>query len=122
MVKIFLDTKALLEYMAGKEGIVEKVKQYIGREELCITAITYLEVSLVLKNKIVADEIGNSFTIIDINKDISEKARELYEYIEEIRKPSIREVITAASCIINKGYLIPGDKKEYVDVPELKII
>ena len=122
MVKIFLDTKALLEYMAGKESIVEKVKLYIGREELCITSITFLEVSLVLKNELLIDEISNSFTIVEINKDIAEKAREIYLYIEEIRKPSIREVITASACIVNKGFLIPGSKKEYVDIPELKLI
>ena len=122
MVKIFLDTKALLEYLAGKESIVDKVRQYVGKEELCITSITYLEVSLVLRDDMVKEEIGNSFAIVEISKEISDKASEIYDYLEEIRKPNIREVITAASCIVNNAYLIPGERKSYVDVPGIKLI
>ncbi len=122
MVKIFLDTNSLLLYLLGNESIIEKVKQYIGREELCISSLTYLEVSLSIKDDRIVEEIGNSFTIAEINKEVMEKAKELYLYIEERGKPSIREVITAATCIVNKGFLIPGSKKDYLDFPEIKLI
>ncbi len=122
MARIILDTRALLEFLSGNEAVVEKVKQYVGKEELCITSLTYFEVSLVVKNEFLKEEIADSFIVLDITKEVAEKAKEIYEYIEEIRKPSIKAVITAAASIIYRGFLIPGNKREYVDMPEIKMI
>lgn len=122
MAKIVLDTKALLDYLAGNEATVEKVKQYIGKEELCITALTLFEVTLALRNEELVRNIEESFTVLDITKNTSRLGRSIYLYIEERRKPSMEAALTAAACIENKAYLLPGNRADYIDIPKLKLI
>ena len=122
MVKIILDTKALLEYLAGKEAIVEKVKHYIGKEELYITAITLFEVITALRNEALVEMVKETFNILPLEKESAVKAREIYLYLEETRKPDVKAVLTAAIAIQNNAFLIAGNRKEYVDIPEIKLV
>ena len=123
MARICIDFKVLLDYLRGDPITVEKIKHIGEEEELYITAPTLADVSLVIEDKSIPSHILTVFTVLPLDEEAALMVGDIYDEVEDRGAiPNLRKVVEAAICIRNNAYLLAKSKKEYEQIPKLKVI
>ncbi len=122
MAKICIDLDMLLSYLLGEKSVVEKINQYIEKEELSITSLTLAELGLTVEDKETVIKISTLFNVLPFDEKAATKAWELYRIVAEERKPKFRIIYNAAIAIVNDAFFLTKDRMSYADIPGLKLI
>ncbi len=125
MIKIFVDTNILIDYVNGFNDELETlfVKQEQKNIELCINPVILTEFfndrELYKKGKMnTALEFVNLFRIIDINRKIGIIAGEL---LRTNAVSVLADAFVAATCIHCNLILFTNNKKDFQKVKGLKL-
>lgn len=123
MEKICLDTEVLIDFLRGDRAIVEKLKNYAAREELCITPISLFYLYRTVKKTEVVDAFANAITILPLDAAGSIKASEIsQELAEKGMDKTMDVVLTSAVCIVNHSFLFTKDRKKFDGIRGLKLV
>jgi len=120
MRKSLLDTSILIAFLKGEEDVVAKVEEYLEEfDRLSLSIITYYEILRGLKyidnEKKLRDfeELMDKSEIITLDREIIEKASEIYAGLK--RRGELIEdadILIAASCLV-KGMVLVTDNEEH---------
>jgi len=120
MRKSLLDTSILIAFLKGGEDVVAKVEEYLEEfDRLSLSIITYYEILRGLKyidnEKKLRDfeELMDKSEIITLDREIIEKASEIYAGLK--RRGELIEdadILIAASCLV-KGMVLVTDNEEH---------
>ena len=120
MRKSLLDTSILIAFLKGEEDVVAKVEEYLEEfDRLSLSIITYYEILRGLKyidnEKKLRDfeELMDKSEIITLDREIIEKASEIYAGLKRRGKLiEDADMLIAASCLV-KGMVLVTDNEEH---------
>lgn len=123
MEKIVLDTNILIEILKGNPGIVTKVQSF--ENELCISAITVMELFYGAINKAEVKKLENFillFTVIHTNENISRKAINLVKQYAKSHTLDIPDSIIASTALTLECELFTYNTKDFKYIDNLILI
>jgi len=120
MRKSLLDTSILIAFLKGEEDVVAKVEEYLEEfDRFSLSIITYYEILRGLKyiddEKKLRDfeELMDKSEIITLDREIIEKASEIYAGLKRRGKLiEDADILIAASCLV-KGMVLVTDNEEH---------
>jgi predicted nucleic acid-binding protein len=114
MEKICLDFETALDFLRGESSIIEKMKYYADREEVCITSLTLYQLMEVINRAEVVNAFANSVTVLPFDRNAAKLTASISKDLEEQGDASKRmEVIfTAAVCIANDAHVFSRSKSK----------
>ena len=115
MEKICLDFEAAIEFLRGEQSTIEKLKWYVDREEVCITAFTMAHIIESVKKPEVINRFVNSVTILPFDK---KSATILSRLLTELRERGLEvkhtdNLVTASICMANDAFLFTKSPSNY---------
>ena len=121
MEKICLDFEAALEFLRGEASTLEKLKWYVDREDVCVTAFTMTHLMETVKKPEAINAFVNSVTVLSFDK---KSAALLCRLLAEAREKGQQvktadHLVTAAICIANDAFLFTKKPADY-DVKGLR--
>ncbi len=123
MEKICLDTEIAIDFLKGEPATVEKLKYYTMREEICINALTFIQLVTAIRKQEVANAFVNSVTVLDFDKKAAQTAsRVIKDSREAGHLHKIDSIITAAICITNDAFLFTKERKRFEGIKGLKLV
>lgn len=123
MEKIVLDTNILIEILKGNPGTVTKVQSF--ENELCISAITVMELFYGAINKAEVKKLENFillFTVIHTNENISRKAINLVKQYAKSHTLDIPDSIIASTALTLECELFTYNTKDFKYIDNLILI
>ena len=123
MEKICLDTEVTIDFLRGEKATVEKLRNYVDREEICINSLTLFYLYKTIKKHDVVNTFAHNITILPFENDSATKAAEISQELKEkgIEKPN-DIILTASICIVNSAFLFTKDRKRFDGIKGLKIV
>ncbi|MBI5224074.1 type II toxin-antitoxin system VapC family toxin [Candidatus Micrarchaeota archaeon] len=122
MEKICLDYEAALDFLRGEPTILEKLKYYVAREEICVTSPTLFNLLQTIRKPEVMTAFSNRITILPFDRSSAQMAatlaKELDDHGELTKK--MEDLITAAICISNDAFLFSRSNSKYDGVKGLR--
>jgi len=121
---VIFDTNILIEIYRGNDDIREKIYAH-NFENIYISDITVSEFLIGARDKkelYRIKKILKYYAAIPINASISQLAVELYETYSLSHKPSIPDLLIAATSIFYKIPLYTLNKKDFVYLPDLVLV
>jgi len=114
MKSILLDTDVLINFLRGKESARDYLASVMGEADLCCSAIAVAEIHAGLKEheRTRTTELLDSLTIIDVTRDIAEKAG-AYKRTTRSQGLELDDCIIAATVFIKHAVLATGNVKHY---------
>ncbi len=124
MEKICLDSDVAFDFLRGEQNIVEKLKYYASREEICINALTMIQLVAAIRKQDVAHAFVNSVTVLELNITAARIATQILQELKEkgYSSKNVDHVLTAAMCIANNAFLITKDRKKFEGIKGLKLV
>ncbi|MFH2106255.1 MAG: PIN domain-containing protein [Candidatus Micrarchaeota archaeon] len=123
MEKICLDTDVVFDFLKGEKSIVEKLRYYSAREEICVSSLTLFEIMTTIKKQEVVFSFVNSLNILDFDKKSATIAARIFDELEEKgMKVTMENMVTAAVCIKNNAFLFTKTRKKYEGIQGLKLV
>lgn len=124
MVKVFLDTDILVDYLRAKKGpIVDLVKlQERGKIELHLSSVSIMELFAGLSALRMQSELGmvlHSLTVISFDKNIARFAGEL-KRDKKFQTISLADYLIGTTALSMKAQLATRNKKHFQGIPGLK--
>jgi predicted nucleic acid-binding protein len=121
MEKICLDFEAVLEFLRGEPTTLEKLKWYVDREDVCVTALTMTHLMETVKRPDVINAFLNSVTVLPFDK---KSAALLCRLLAEAREKGQQvrtgdNLVTASICMANDAFLFTKSPANY-DVKGLR--
>ena len=118
MAKILVDTDILIDFTKGHD---DKLGRLLGKTELVLSPINVAEF---LNNreldseakKINAHDFLKLFNIVNMDREIGEKAGELLR-LKKVEY--LGDAIVAATCVVEKIELLTRNKRHFEKVPGL---
>ena len=123
MEKIVLDTNILIEILKGNQETVTKVQSF--ENELCISAITVMELFYGAINKAEVKKLENFillFTVIHTNENISRKAINLVKQYAKSHTLDIPDSIIASTALTLECKLFTYNTKDFKYIDNLILI
>ena len=123
MEKIVLDTNILIEILKGNPETVTKVQSF--ENELCISAITVMELFYGAINKAEVKKLENFillFTVIHTNENISRKAINLVKQYAKSHTLDIPDSIIASTALTLECKLFTYNTKDFKYIDNLILI
>ena len=120
MEKIVLDTNILIEILKGNPATVTKVQSF--ENELCISAITVMELFYGAINKAEVKKLENFillFTVIHTNENISRKAINLVKQYAKSHTLDIPDSIIASTALTLECELFTYNTKDFKYIDNL---
>ena len=120
MEKIVLDTNILIEILKGNQETVTKVQSF--ENELCISAITVMELFYGAINKAEVKKLENFillFTVIHTNENISRKAINLVKQYAKSHTLDIPDSIIASTALTLECELFTYNTKDFKYIDNL---
>jgi len=124
-----LDTSILIAFLKGEEDVVAKVEAYLGEfDMLSLSIITYYEILRGLKyieneKKLRGfEELMDKSEIITLDKEIIDKASEIYA--ELMRRGKLIEdadILIAASCLVRGMVLVTDNEEHFRRIESLEV-
>src|SRR3989338_7665953 len=124
MEKICLDTEVAIDFLRGENAIVEKLRYYADREEICITASTLIHLLSAIRKEGIANSLTNSVTVLDLDKKSAGIAARLIKESKEqgYTHKNMDSFLNAAICIANSAFLFTKERKKYEGIKGLKLV
>ena len=123
MEKICLDTEVTIDFLLGEKTTVEKLRNYIVKEEICINPITLFYLHRAIQKPDVVSNFAANVTVMQLDSQAAAKAAEIEQ---ELREKGIEKtndiILTAAMCIVNSAFLFTKDRKKFDGIRGLKIV
>ncbi len=114
MKTVLVDTDVLIDFLRGKEKAREFMVSLAGDADIICSAITVAEIHAGMKEQERAktQELLDSLTIIDVTRQIAEKAG---SYRRTIRSHALEldDCMIAASAYLKGAALATGNAKHY---------
>jgi len=122
MEKICLDFEASLDFLRGEASILEKIKWYADREDVCISAFTMAHLYECVKKPEVMNALLNSVTVLPFDR----KAADVFRRLVSESRDKGNEVknadhfVTASICMANDAFLFTKSPKNYEGIKGLR--
>ena len=114
MNRILLDTDVLINFLRGQEKTRTYLASVLEKADVCCSAVTVAEIHAGMKEheRTKTTELLDSLTIIEVTRDIAEKAG---TYKRTIRSQGLEldDCIIAATAFIKHSILATGNAKHY---------
>jgi len=114
MNTVLVDTNILIDFLRGKEKAREFLVSLAAEADIICSAITVAEIHAGMKEqeRIKTEELLDSLTIIDVTREIAEKAG---AYRRTIRSHALEldDCLIAASAYLKGATLATGNAKHY---------
>lgn len=121
--KICLDTGVVFDFLKGEQTVVEKLKYYAAREDICITSFTLLQLLSTIKKPEIVFSFVNSLNILDFDKKAATIAAKIFQELNEKRmKTGIESIVTASICIKDNSFLFTKSRKKFEGIRGLKLV
>ncbi len=125
MARYLLDTTALIDYLAGRQVVVEVIKELAkGGHSLGVCGINIAELYSGLKEekRLQADYLIDSLLYYEITLQVSKMAGGYrFAFARQGKTLSVADTIVAATAIVNEAILITANKKDY-PMDEIKVL
>jgi tRNA(fMet)-specific endonuclease VapC len=121
---VLCDSDVIIEFLNRNEEVAEKIYEF-GIHNICISAVSVNEVLLGAVNKIDFQRLNkwlSQFIIIDITTDISVEARELILTYGLSHKPSIPDMLIAATALSLDIELFTLNLSDFKFINHLRLI
>ena len=123
MERICLDSDVALDFLKGERSIVEKLQYYANREEVCIDALTAVELATIVKKSRVIDEFFNSVTILPFDRKSAQLTMRMINDLKETgHRPSMSSLHTASICMANNAFLFTKDRSKFEGIKGLRLV
>ena len=120
--KICLDTNVCIELIKGNLTLKSKLDFYLALPTY-ISPITVFELFLRKSNLNIIEEFIKDFEIMPIDEHKAKKGSRLFNEAKQMGRPvDLRDVLIAATCIINNLELVTLNKKDFLYIEELKLL
>jgi len=123
MNKILIDTDVLINFLRGREKTREYLASVLDKADVCCSTVTVAEIHAGMKEheRIKTMELLNSLIIIEVTRDIAEKAG---SYKRTIRSHGLEldDCLIAATAFIKHALLATGNAKHYPMADIKKIV
>lgn len=120
--EICLDTNICIELIKGNPALKSMLEPYHGMPTF-LSSITVFELFLRKSNTLPIENFIMEFEIASIDEHIAKKASFLFKQARSIGKPAdIRDILIAATCIINNFELVTLNKKDFMHIKELRLL
>ena len=114
MKTVLVDTDVLIDFLRGRERAREFLVSLAGDADIICSAITVAEIHAGMKEqeRLKTDELLDSLTIIDVTREIAEKAG---AYRRTIRSHALEldDCLIAATSYLKRAPLATGNAKPY---------
>lgn len=122
MEKICLDFEAALDFLRGDPTILEKIKWYADREDVCLNAFSMTHLFETVRKSEVVNAFVNSVTILPFDK---KAAGVFHRLLAEAREKgqkmkTVDHLITASICMANDAFLFTKSPKNYDGIKGLR--
>jgi predicted nucleic acid-binding protein len=123
-IKYLCDTSVLIDYLRGDQSVKEKLltDQFVN---LSISSITLMELFVGAFNKQEVEKIRKAFediTIIELNEEISIKARALIEQYTKSHNLQIPDALIASTALFFGIPLYTKNISDFRYIHELKLV
>ena len=122
MEKICLDFEAALEFLRGEPATLEKLKWYVDREEVCVTAFTMAHLTETVKKPEAINAFINSVNVLPFDKKaaalLSRLLGEARERGQEVK--TLDHLVTASICLANDAFIFTKSPANYEGVKGLR--
>ncbi|MDO8553806.1 MAG: PIN domain-containing protein [Candidatus Micrarchaeota archaeon] len=123
MEKICLDTEVTIDFLLGEKVIVEKLRNYVVREEICINPITLFYLYRTIRKPEIVSTFAANITVMQLDSQVAAKAAEIEEELREKNMEKSNDIILmAATCMVNGAFLFTKDRKKFDGIRGLKIV
>ena len=114
MKNVLIDTDILINFLRGKESARDFLVSLQDEATLYCSAITVAEIHAGMKEheKQMTDELIDSLNIVDITRDIAEKAG-IYKREQKKQLLELADCLIAASAFIKGAVLATSNGKHY---------
>ena len=114
MKRILLDTDVLINFLRGQEKTRDYLSSILDEADMCCSAVAVAEIHAGMKEheRRKTTELLDSLTIIDVTRDIAEKAG-AYRRIIRSQDLELDDCIIAATAFIQHAILATGNTKHY---------
>ncbi len=122
MERICIDYDAALGFLKGDPNMVEKLRYYADREEICMTPFTMIHLLESVRRKEVLSAFLSNVKILPFDR----RAAFIYnKLLFEQGKPAEEDVLdynmmTAAICLANEAFLLTKSTKRFDGIKGLK--
>lgn len=122
MEKICLDFDAALDFLRGEATLLEKLKYYVAKEEICVTSITLFHLVQTIRKPEVTTAFSNRITILPFDKKAAILAAAITKELDDhgVLSKKIDDIITASICISNDAFLFSRAVSKYDGIKGLR--
>jgi len=121
---IVLDSNVIIEILKGNDDVIRKVEE-VKLDNICLTYITVMEVIYGARDKRekkIIEEFLQKFEILYSNEIIDRQAVEYINNFSLSHNAKIPDVIIAAICVYHDYDLITYNLKDFVYIPDIRLI
>ena len=121
---IILDTDILVDVARGVTAPLEYIKKAKDKYQLCIGAVTEMELIIGCRNKVELmqlDRFLSDYLHLRITPEISDKSVELIRRFRLSHGLLIPDAIIAATAIVTGHPLLTNNQKHYQYIPEIEL-
>ncbi len=123
MEKICLETEVILDFLCGEKSVVEKLRYYTERDQICITPFTLIQLNAAIKKAEVIHAFISNVTVLQFDKNCALIAsRIINELKEKGARPNLESILTAALCIENSALLFTKNRAPFEGIKSLKFV
>lgn len=114
MKSVILDTDILIDFLRGKKGAQDYLLSIFEESIIFCSVITVAEIFAGMKSheRERTIELMDSLNIVDVNREIAEKAGE-YKRDEKRQSLELDDCLIAATAYVKKAVLATGNGKHY---------
>ncbi len=114
MKQYLVDTDILIDFLRSKEKAQELLVDLLESGGLCCSAITVAEIYAGMRSheKEKTDELLDSLDILDVTREVAEKAG-VYKKTIKSQSLELADCLIAATAFISQATLVTGNIKHY---------
>ncbi|MCK5506124.1 MAG: type II toxin-antitoxin system VapC family toxin [Thermodesulfovibrionia bacterium] len=114
MRNVLIDTDIIINFLRGKEKAKQFLLSLVDEAVICCSVISVAEIfaGMKEKEKPATTELIDSLHVIDINREIAEKAGE-YKRFEKRQSLELDDCFVAAAAFHENAVLATGNAKHY---------
>jgi len=122
MERICLDFETALDFLRGEPSIIEKLKYYADREEICITSITMMQLMETVSKPEVVNAFANGVTVLPLDRKAAQIAAHITKDFQgsSDRAPRMESILTAAICIASGAFLYSRSHSKFDGIKGLR--
>jgi predicted nucleic acid-binding protein len=122
MEKICLDYGAALDFLRGEQSIVEKLKYYANREEICLGSMTLVHLLETVRKQDVVMNFSSAVTVLPFQRREAIIAARIKQELSEKGEKSrgMESMMTAATCLAHNAFLFTKEPRKFEGIKGLK--